>query len=176
MPETTRRLFFALWPDDTVRAGLDAAGKALAGKRIKRVPAGNLHITLAFAGPVKADVAACLEQAAAAIRLAPFELTLDHAGYWPRPRILWLGPTHVPPGLWALAGALRNTLAGCGIEPEARGFQAHVTLARKFSQRAPVPECPAVTWPVSRFCLVQSVSEESGVSYRPLRCWPLEGE
>jgi len=176
MPEPTRRLFFALWPDDPVRAALDAAGKALAGKRVRRVPADNLHVTLAFAGPVTAAVSECLEQSAAAIRLAPFELTIDHAGYWPRPRLLWLGPSHVPPGLWALAGALRNTLAGCGIAPEARGFQAHVTIARKVAQAEPGAEIPAVCWPVSRFCLVQSVSDENGAVYRPLRCWPLEGE
>lgn len=175
MPEPARRLFFALWPDDAVRAALDAAGRALTGKRVKRVPADNLHITLAFAGPVTADVAACLERSAAGIRVAPFELRIDHAGYWPRPRILWIGPTRVPQPLWALAGALRNTLAGCGIEPEARGFQAHITLARRFARAAPVQEFPAVTWPVSRFCLVESASSENGSVYRPLHCWPLEG-
>jgi RNA 2',3'-cyclic 3'-phosphodiesterase len=176
MPETTRRLFFALWPDDTVRAALDAAGRALTGKRIKRVPADNLHLTLAFAGPVTATAGACLERSAAALRLSPFELTLDHAGYWLRPRILWIAPTRVPPGLWALAGALRATLAGCGIEPEARGFQAHITIARKYAQGEPGAGFATVTWPVSRFCLVQSDSAESGAVYRPLHCWPLEGE
>ncbi len=176
MREPKRRLFFALWPDDAVRAALDSAGKALTGKRVRRVPATNLHLTLAFAGSVTATVAACLERSATAIRLAPFELSIDHAGYWPRPRILWLGPTHIPPGLWALAGALRNTLAGCGVEPEARGFLAHITLARKYSAPAPDPEIPGVTWPVSHFCLVESVSAESGSIYRPLRCWPLEGD
>jgi len=176
MPEARRRLFFALWPDDTLRATLDATGKALTGKRIRRVPVENLHLTLAFVGPATAAVCDCLEQSAAAIRLPPFELTLDHAGCWPRPRILWIAPTRVPPGLWALAGALRNVLAGCGVEPEARGFQAHVTIARKYAQGEPGTAFTAVPWPVSRFCLVQSVSAESGVVYRPLRCWPLEGE
>jgi len=176
MPDPTRRLFFALWPDDTVRAALDAAGRTVTGKRIKRVAADNLHLTLAFAGPVAADVAACLERAAAAVRLPPFELRIDHAGYWARPRILWIGPTHTPPALWDLAGTLRAILADCGIAPEARGFQAHVTIARRFVQAAPAPAFPAVCWPVSRFCLVQSVSADHASVYRPLRGWPLEGE
>ncbi len=175
MPEPKRRLFFALWPDDGVRTALDVAGKGLTGKRVRRVPAANLHLTLAFAGPVTAEIAACLERTAATIRSAPFELRIDHAGYWPRPRILWIGPTHVPPALWDLAGSLRNTLAGCGIEPETRGFQAHITLARKLARGVDDPEIPAVTWPVSNFCLVESASTENGSVYRPLRCWPLEG-
>ena len=54
-PEAPRqRLFFALWPDDAVRARLDQAGEELLGKRVKRVPAANLHLTLAFAGAVTA--------------------------------------------------------------------------------------------------------------------------
>jgi 2'-5' RNA ligase len=176
MAEPKRRLFFALWPDEAVRAALDAAGLALTGRRVKRVPAANLHITLAFAGPVTAEVADCLAQRAADIRVAPFELGIDHAGYWPRPRILWIGPTHVPQPLWDLAGALRNVLAGCGLVPEARGFQAHVTVARKVAQAVAEPDFPAVTWPVSRFCLVESAPSERGSLYRPLNCWPLEGE
>lgn len=176
MAEPKRRLFFALWPDDDVRAALDDAARALAGRRVKRVPASNLHITLAFAGPVDAETAACLARRAADIRVAPFELCVDHAGYWPRPRILWIGPTHVPQPLWELAGALRTTLAGCGLVPEARGFQAHVTVARKVAQAMEDPEFPPVNWPVSRFCLVESAPSESGSSYRPLVCWPLEGE
>jgi 2'-5' RNA ligase len=175
MPEPTRRLFFALWPDDDMRATLDAAGRALTGKRVKRVPADNLHLTLAFAGPVTAERAACLQRTAASLRVAPFELSIDRAGYWPRPRILWIGPSHVPSALWELAGALRTTLAGCGIAPEARGFQAHITLARRFAQALPGPEIPAVTWPVSRFCLVESASSGNGSVYRPVQCWPLEG-
>ncbi|MEZ5542715.1 MAG: RNA 2',3'-cyclic phosphodiesterase [Pseudomonadota bacterium] len=175
MPEARRRLFFALWPDAAVRAALAAAGQALAGKRIKRVPADNLHLTLAFAGPVTAEVAACLARNAGAVRAAPFELCIDHAGYWPRPRILWLGPAHMPPPLWELAGALRVCLAGCGLVPEARAFQAHITVARRCSQPAAVPDFPVVNWPVSDFCLVESVPAENGSSYRPLACWPLEG-
>jgi 2'-5' RNA ligase len=176
MSEPKRRLFFALWPDDAVRAALDAAGLALTGKRVRRVPADKLHITMAFAGAVTTDVAACLERTAATIRSAPFELSIDHAGYWPRPRILWLGPTRVPPALWDLAGSLRNTLASCGIEPEARGFQAHITLARKYAGGITDPEIPPVTWPVSRFCLVESAPADNGSVYRPLHCWPLEGD
>ena len=42
MPEHTRRLFFALWPDNLVRTRCDWYAAALLGKRVRRVPAENL--------------------------------------------------------------------------------------------------------------------------------------
>ncbi len=175
MPERKRRLFFALWPDETVRKALDHGARELTGKRVRRVPADRLHITLAFAGPVSAGVQDCLERRAAAIRLAPFRLVIDHAGYYPRPRVLWIGPADMPPGLWSLAGALRSALVECGMPPEKRAFQAHVTVARKYSQGVPEQTFEAIDWPVSEFRLVESVGTENGVIYQPLRAWPLEG-
>ncbi|MDH3981023.1 MAG: RNA 2',3'-cyclic phosphodiesterase [Gammaproteobacteria bacterium] len=176
MAEHTRRLFFALWPDAAQRAALDAAGQALTGKRVRRVAADNLHLTMAFAGSVSAATQACLERQAAAIRAAPFALTINHAGYFPRPRILWIGPEDVPGGLWALAGALRQALVDCGISPGLHAFQAHVTVARKYSEGAPARSIAPLEWSIRDFRLVESVSTENGVRYRPLRSWPLEGE
>jgi 2'-5' RNA ligase len=176
MVEYTRRLFFALWPDAEQRAALDQAGQALTGKRVRRIAADNLHLTLAFAGSVSAATQTCLERKAAAIRMAPFALTINHAGYFPRPRILWIGAEDVPAGLWALAGALRQALVDCGINPGLQAFQAHVTVARKYSQGVPERSFAPFGWSVSDFCLVESAATENGVRYRPLRSWPLEGE
>ncbi len=176
MTEPTRRLFFALWPGDTVRAALDKTGQTLTGKRIRRIAADNLHLTLAFPGSVPASIQICLEQQAAAIRVTPFALTINHAGCFPRPRILWIGPEEVPAGLCELAGALRQVLVDCGISPESRAFQAHMTVARKYSQGVPERPFAPIDWPVSDFCLVESVATENGVRYLPLRSWPLEGE
>jgi len=174
MPESTRRLFFALWPDAATRAALDAAGLELAGRRVRRVPAANLHLTLAFAGSVTGAVQACMEAAAPTVSVPPFELVIDTVGHFPRPRILWLGASAVPPALESLANGLRRALVDCGLAPEIRTFQAHVTLARKFGQ--PLPERPftPVTWAVGDFALVESVHTDSGARYLPLRSWPLE--
>jgi 2'-5' RNA ligase len=173
--EPRQRLFFALWPDDTVRASLDEAGKSLLGKRVKRVPAANLHLTLAFAGSVTAGVRRCLESAAGAIQLAPFELTISHSGCWHRPRIAWIGPAHVPPGLWSLTGSLRSAFESCGLQVETRPYQPHVTLARKISWLANDTPITPLPWSIRSFSLVESVTDPRGVRYQRLVSWTLEG-
>ena len=62
-----------------------------------------------------------------------------------------------------------------GLPVERRPYQAHMTLARKFSASLPPAEAPAIDWDVGSFCLVQSVNSDNGVSYRVLRSWTLEG-
>ena len=175
MAELTRRLFFALWPDNQVRTRCDWYVSSILGKRIRRIPADNLHLTLAFAGSVNDGVSRCLEAQADAMQLTPFKLSIDHLGYWHRQRLLWMGPTHMPDGLWKLVTALRDAFDSCGLPQERRAFQAHMTLARKFTAALPAAEAPAIDWDVGSFCLVQSVNTDKGVSYRVLRCWTLEG-
>jgi 2'-5' RNA ligase len=173
--ESRQRLFFALWPDDVVRQALVKTSRELLGRRIKPVPADKLHVTLAFAGPVTAAVRDCLIESASGIRGAPFALTLDHVGHWSRPRILWLGPTHVPTGLWSLVEALNRSFERCGLQRETRPFQAHVTLARKVS-RAPSPlGVEPVSWSIREFSLMESVTDRHGACYRRLMTWGLEG-
>ena len=172
-----RRLFFALWPDDGVRTALAETAIDLLGKRIKRVPAANLHITLAFAGAVTAPTGDCLEAAAANIRCPAFELCIDYVGHWPRPRIFWIGPTHTPPALWSLAGLLRTALEDCGLQPETRPYQPHITLARKISRttviQQGVTQFEPVHWSIRRFCLLESVTGPRAASYHILASWRL---
>ena len=149
---------------------------SLLGKRRKRVPAANLHLTLGFAGSVGGETSRCLEAQADGIQVAPFELTMDHLGYWHRPRLLWMGPRHLPDGLWALVTAVLEVFNACGVQQDRRAYQAHMTLVRKFSQALPAAEAPAIEWSVSTFSLVQSVNADNGVSYRVIRSWALEGE
>jgi 2'-5' RNA ligase len=173
--EPTRRLFFALWPDEDTRAALGALARERVQRQARRVADHNLHITLAFPGNVTARVQACLEEGAGGITGAPFELAIDRLGHWPGPRIIWAAPGQTPPQLWSLAAALREVLAGCGLEPETRPYQAHITLARKASQAFPLTRIAPVPWSIRHFCLVESVSEPAGVRYAVLRTWPLEG-
>jgi 2'-5' RNA ligase len=173
--EPRQRLFFALWPDAATRQALAKAARELLGRRIKQVPAENLHITLAFAGPVTAPVRDCLETAAAGICTSPFELQIDHVGHWPRPRILWAGPTHTPPALWALVEALNQAFESCGLQRETRPFQAHVTLARKVGGAPSLAGMAPVAWSIGDFSLVESVTDARGASYRRLVTWKLDG-
>jgi 2'-5' RNA ligase len=174
--EPRQRLFFALWPDATVRQSLVKSSRELLGRRVKQVAAENLHITLAFAGPVIASVRDCLMEAAGGIHCASFDLVIDHVGHWPRPRILWVGPTHAPLALWTLVEALNQTFDNCGLQRETRPFQAHVTLARKVGKALPAPVVlNPVVWSVSEFSLMESVTDARGASYQRLASWKLEG-
>ena len=173
--EPTRRLFFALWPDDETRAALAALAREQTHRQARRVVADNLHLTLAFPGNVTPRVQACLEEGAGQLSGASFELSIDRLGYWSGPRILWAAPAQTPRELWSLATSLREVLAACGLEPENRPYQAHITLARKASQALTVTRTVPILWSISQFCLVESVSEPNGVRYRVLRLWTLEG-
>ena len=170
-----QRLFFALWPDEAVRARLDQAGGELLGKRVKRVPAANLHLTLAFAGAVTAPVRTCLQTAAGDIRCPAFSLSIEHVSHWPRPRIFWVGPSHVPPALWSLAGLLRAALEHCGLQTETRPYQPHITLARKIQRPPSVDRIAPLDWSIREFCLLESVTGPRAASYQLLGSWKLEG-
>ena len=173
--EARQRLFFALWPDEDVRLTLDQAAGKLLGKRVKRVIAPNLHITLAFAGSVTTVVRSCLERAADDIQVPCFELSIDRLGHWPGPRILWVAPTHIPAELWSLADALRQAFEECDIEPDTRPYQPHITLARKANKAPESAGFPPLQWSISHFSLVESVTDPAGVRYRVLRSWALGG-
>lgn len=173
--EPTRRLFFALWPDEHTRAAIAALARERIHRQAKQVAADNLHITVAFPGSVTARVQACLEEAAGRLSGAAFELSIDRLGYWPGPRIIWAAPSQTPPELWSLATSLREVLAACGLEPENRPYQAHITLARKAGRALTVTRTAPIPWSIRQFCLVESVSDPAGVRYRVLRTWPLEG-
>jgi len=169
-----RRLFFALWPDDSQRRQLQSCFPLLRDCRGRQVVPTNLHLTLAFPGYVDAATQACLERAADAISLPPFSVQLERFGYWPRPRVVWFGPKLVPETLEALAAALNQAMQDCGLEPESRPYRPHITLLRK-AHRAPRAEAPTVIWHAQSFALVLSESTPDGVMYRVLRQWALSG-
>lgn len=171
--ETRQRLFFALWPPDELRPALSALARAHVPPRARAVPAGNLHITLAFVGSVTAATRACLEQAAATVAGEACELALDRIGAWPGPGILWLAPAATPPALRQLATDLQQALRPCGYLPEARAYQPHVTLARKLKGRFPAVAVPPLHWRVGDFVLVESLTRPAGPCYQVLRRWPL---
>lgn len=166
-----RRLFLALWPEDRERAQLAELAARVAGRR--RVPDANLHLTLVFLGATTADRLIAYQAALADLFVPAVELLLDRYGYWPRPRILWLGSSRTPPELYELVTDLHRRLRACGFAPEQRAFQAHITLARKFPGPAPVqPPAAPVRWLIEDVALVESVRDRTGSRYQVLRRWP----
>ncbi|MEW8508273.1 MAG: RNA 2',3'-cyclic phosphodiesterase [Candidatus Thiodiazotropha sp.] len=170
-----QRLFFALWPDRQVREAFSALAQGVELAEGRRHQAEDLHLTLVFLGQTAQSQRRCIEDVASGIRLPSFELLIDHAGYWSRPRIFWASPKDTPRALSQLVADLNLALQGCGFEPEKRTYKPHVTLYRKARRVASAQLTPSITWQVSDFVLASSADPgSSGTRYQVLRRWALE--
>jgi 2'-5' RNA ligase len=166
------RLFFALWPDATVRAALahhaDVAHAACGGRRMR---AQNLHFTLAFLGDVDTVRLEALLAAASTVAPRRFVIGVDRVAYWAHNQIVWAGASQVPDALVALVADLRAALDSGGFRHDAKPFVPHVTLLRD-ARPAVLPALAPVTWPVERFVLVRSVPGQDYVILREWRVTP----
>ncbi len=133
----------------------------------------NLHITLHFIGNVSEKQMACLHQAAQAISGDSFELTLDHYGYFSKPKVLWMGLKEMPAALKQLHNKLENAFLKCGYQSEKREYSPHVTLMRKLSTPGDFSKFHPVLWSVNNFVLVESVLVDGGVKYEVIESYPL---
>jgi 2'-5' RNA ligase len=92
------------------------------------------HLTFAFLGEHDPEVVPRLSAAlkAATAGLAPVEAGLMGSGFFPnerRPRVGWVAVEPHEPVI-AVAGAVRASIAGCGIRFDEKPFKAHLTLVR----------------------------------------------
>lgn len=166
------RLFFALWPDDAVRAGLARWSRELhapCGGRPTRPE--NLHVTLAFLGAVADARVAEVERAAGEVAPRAASLVLDRPGYWKQNRIAWAGASVVPPELDAFVTELRSTLARSRIGFDPKPFVSHVTLLRDAHEPKGIPALDPISWKIDSFALVQSVTLPRGSRYEIRRSW-----
>lgn len=166
----TRRLFFALWPDnrqrDRLRDVVNSVAKTVEGKIVDRR---DWHVTLAFVGVFPENRVPYLLERAAEINVEPFRLIFDRLEFWPRPKVASLCAATVSPDLQALVDSLNNVLLDLGLTPEDRTYRPHITIARnarpfmteRLAQRS------VTEW--SGFELVESVPVPGGVHYVPLK-------
>jgi len=174
-PERLHRLFFAVWPSESLRAGLAPRISALQPAGVGRPQRPDQwHVTLEFLGPVPASRVAAAREAAAQVRAAPCEIRFDAVEYWRRPEVLCLVARALPPPLADLVQQLRAALATRGFEPESRPFRAHLTLVRKVSHPVTPVQFEPLLWPAADFALVESVTDRSGSVYTPLVAWNLQ--
>ena len=172
----TDRLFFALWPDEPLRATLAGRLPALVsglGGRPQRPD--QWHVTLEFLGEVPGERQPAVRQAAMRVHGASCALNFDRLDYWRRPQVYCLAASQVPTELAGLVRGLRAALAEEGFTPEAREFRPHVTLARKVREARPCALDPPLVWPDDRFALVRSITDPAGSRYEPLDWWNLSG-
>lgn len=186
------KVFFALWPADAERRSLAAWQKPLqhlCGGRAMRGE--NLHNTLVFIGHVEQSRLEALQLAAQEVSAEGFELCFDGARYWGHNHIVYAAPSHVPPHLVQLVGALEQHLTIHRFKFDQREYKPHVTLLRNAhwtdapkagnpqpaSVRAeltpPLPAMQPVRWQVQDYALVQSLQKDGQASYQVLARFPL---
>lgn len=96
------------------------------------VPDENYHVTLRFIGETPRYLAEEIDHALAALRMPAFTLTLTGVGTFAkggRSQSLWVGVERSEK-LERLQAKIETALQRCGLEPERRRFQPHLTLAR----------------------------------------------
>ena len=174
MPAASARVFFALWPDDALRAVLADLARGVAREACGRPPkGGNEHLTLAFLGEQPSGRIAALRTLAENVGGEHFTLTLDEIGCFRRSGVAWLGSSVRQSDLLLLQGRLALALRENAFAIDERPYAPHLTLARQI--RAPVQRSlPApIVWDVSSFALVASELGRKGSTYHTLAEWPL---
>jgi 2'-5' RNA ligase len=169
-----RRVFFALWPDASVRERLDGIARLNQLPGTRPIKAANLHATLNFIGNLPEQRLSALIAAAGAVSAQRFVLELTMLEVWRRSAVLALCPETVPGALLQLHADLDRRLIEAGFETEKRAYRPHVTLARKArAKMSPWRLDSTLHWSVDAFSLVESVPVEGGVRYDVLQQWSL---
>jgi RNA 2',3'-cyclic 3'-phosphodiesterase len=153
--QSTSRLFLALWPSAAIREQLQARRDAWPWPRgATPVHADKLHLTLHFLGDVPSERLPELLDGFS-VPFAAFRLGLGTPVLWPH-GIAVLEPLAVPPELLALHARLADALVGLGLQPEARSYRPHVTMARRAGGVAVPENGPAIAWQADSYALVES--------------------
>jgi len=170
------RVFFGLELPAAVKQPVLQLQTPVAGARWQQAP--QLHLTLVFLGQVPDARLPELTRAAASVRMAPFELTLQGLGTFgaaEHPRNLWAGVVPEAP-VAALHRQLSEALRQAGFQVEQRRFRPHVTLSRfrrDSGSVQPLLDAHAGAvfgrWTVSEFVLFASSPGPEGSVYTVLK-------
>jgi 2'-5' RNA ligase len=177
------RAFLALPLPDEVRARLAVLQFLLPLPR-RADPAG-LHLTLTFLGVQPEPVLAAVDDGMAALRQAPFPVSVAGAGLFggARPTAAWAAVAPCEP-LARLQGKCDRVARAAGVQVEARRFLPHITLGR-FPVPAPADALRleqavaaeagfrAGPWQADRVVLFRSHLTRTGSVYEPLADYPL---
>ncbi len=174
------RLFTALGLPDEIARPLLLMQAGVPGARWQKRE--QLHLTLRFIGEVDGAEANAIDDALATIAVPSFTLELKGVGSFggKNPRDLWAGAAPNE-ALVRLNRKIESALQRIGLEPEARKFTPHVTLARlKNAPRGAVMDYltdhalyASTPFAVTAFCLYSSKLTSDGSIYRVERAYPL---
>ncbi len=173
--QSSAKVFFALWPTASGRAGLSKWQMPLqqiCGGRLMRED--TLHATLVFVGEVEPHRLEALQLAAREAGGERFDLCFSEARYWGHNHIVYAAPSDVPLQLGRLVDTLERNLVRHRFKLERREFKPHVTLLRDAHwSDTPLPAMDQVCWKAADFVLVQSLREAGQAAYRVLERFPL---
>jgi len=168
------RLFVALELAEEVRAAFAAWADGAAPAQMRRVPADNIHVTLAFLGARPAGDAETVGEILRTVARPAGRFIVGDPIWLPvrRPGVLAV-ELRPGPQLAELHAALVEALvAGIGFAPEQRALRPHVTVARvKRGERLQAispPPAPALAFAPQALVLYRSDTGPGGVRYEPL--------
>ena len=155
---------------------LDAWSREAVGPGLRRVPAGSLHVTLAFLGEQPDEEAPAIGAAVAACAHPVAGLRLGAPVWLPprRPGVLALDVVDEDGACARLQASVAGRLTAIGAcEEEHRAFRPHVTVARTRRgaaiDRGPVPPAPDVgPFAGASLTLYRSVLGAPGARYEAL--------
>lgn len=160
-----------MWPDETASRQLESLAERTHAVHpgARRVPRANLHLTLAFIGPLASESQAMVARSLASIDAPSFTWQVDRIGAFAHARVAWAASANCNRDLDALAGTVREALDLLGVAYDRRPFVPHVTLLRSVP-RADIGTLAMdldqpIPWTVRRPVLLKSVSTTTGVRY-----------
>jgi 2'-5' RNA ligase len=171
-----KHLILMIYPDQQAQAAAQASGRRYqADNQLGGavVSADLLHITLGhfdYWDEVPPSLVEKISRAASKLDLAPFDVSFDLIGGFPKNVVLRGGE-----GLRALEGfqaALRQALAWEKLDGSKLAFTPHMTVLYGQPGAVVAPIAP-VTWTVSTFALV--VSHQGQGRHEVLARYPLKG-
>lgn len=141
----------------------------------------QLHLTLRYIGEVDTPLAEDIASAASSLTLEPFHVAIEGVGHFEkkrRPTILYARVTPTEP-LLRFQRKLERLVQRCGVEPEARKFVPHITLARLNTASGLLAPFLARhqglalgPWQVDDYILYESFLREQGSLYQPVVTYP----
>jgi RNA 2',3'-cyclic 3'-phosphodiesterase len=172
----SRRLFFAFWPDDSIREALaHATRKAARASGGRPVPPANLHSTVVFLGSVAEDRLASVIAIVGELRYPPLRLKFDRLEHWAKAAVLCLGCSQPQMAASVLATSLSKLLINQGFATDPKPYRPHVTIARKVARPHEIGPVHAIEWPIDEIALMESTTAPEGPHYSVLKQWPLRG-
>ena len=167
---STKRLFFALWPDDRQRDRLrdviNAVAKTVEGRPVDRR---SWHITLPFVGDIEERHIPDIQELVAQVQMEPFRLVFDRLEYWPRTKVACLAAAMVPAELEQLVASLNDVVQLVGVSPPDKTYRPHITVVRNARAFTTERLTQRVTTEWSKFELMESTSRAGDETCFPLK-------